>query len=94
MSTNCAPVHRASILALKRLQREVFEALVGVRARLLALEAVTRQNGGRDGAGLLGGALGGVGKSDVQVAGLLETTATAFEAQVIVVDASCKLIGW
>lgn len=29
---------RTSIQALKRLQRETFEALVGVRSRLLALE--------------------------------------------------------
>ena len=32
--------------------------------------------------GLLGGPLGGVGKADVQVAGLLETTATSISTQV------------
>ncbi len=86
MALCCAAIRRASILALKRLQREVFEALVGIRGRLLALEAVNRQ-AGDGGAGLLSGALGGVGKSDVQVAGLLETTATFFEAQVIATEA-------
>ena len=83
---------RGSILALKRLQREVFEALVGVRGRLLALEAANRQQGAGS-AGLLGGPLGGVGKSEVQVAGLLETTVAALEAQVNAARIKCLTFG-
>lgn len=58
---------------------EAFEALVGLRARMVALEAGSGGVGGADGTS---GGGGGLSRSDIQVAGLLETNGGLLSAQV------------
>ena len=72
-------VSRRDIGALRRLQREAFEALAHLRARLVVLEAGSDAGGGGGGGGR---SRDGLTKGDIQVAGLLETTGSLLNAGV------------